>query len=105
MTWALEEITYPISCNLCAQEFGDLQTYVCTCSLDAPAFPSADDQRESARPACSTTQTPQATLKMSGSQGSIKREGSRAWKGQGSFDEPPAEQNSEEEEPAAWRQR
>ena len=23
MTWALEEITYPISCNLCAQEFGD----------------------------------------------------------------------------------
>ena len=35
-----------------------------TCSPDAPAFPSADDQRESACPACSTTQTPQATLKI-----------------------------------------
>ena len=23
MTWALEEVTHPISCNLCAQEFGD----------------------------------------------------------------------------------
>ena len=27
MTWALEEITHPISCNRCAQEIGDLQTY------------------------------------------------------------------------------
>ena len=27
MSWALEEITHPTSCNLCSQEFGDLQTY------------------------------------------------------------------------------
>ena len=35
-----------------------------TCSFDAPAFPSADDQRESICPACSTYPTPQATLKI-----------------------------------------
>ena len=35
-----------------------------TCSFDAPAFPSADDQRTSTCPACRTSQTPQATLKI-----------------------------------------
>ena len=37
MTWALEEITLPISCNLCAQEFGDLQTYFSHARLPFPA--------------------------------------------------------------------
>ena len=27
MNGSVEEVTQPISCNLCAQEFGDLQTY------------------------------------------------------------------------------
>ena len=40
MTWALEEITQPISCNLCAQEFGDLQTYNAHVRLTHLPFPS-----------------------------------------------------------------
>ena len=35
-----------------------------TCPLDALAFPSTDDKGESTSPACSTIQTPQATLKI-----------------------------------------
>ena len=35
-----------------------------TCPLDPCAFPITDDSRESTCPACSTTQTPQATLKI-----------------------------------------
>ena len=61
MTWALEEITYPTSCNLCAIIWR-VANVLHTCSPDAP--PSAHDHRESACPACSTTQTPQATLKI-----------------------------------------
>ena len=40
MTWALEEITLPISCNLCAQEFGDLQTYHTHARLTHLPFPA-----------------------------------------------------------------
>ena len=36
MTWALEEITLPSSCNLCAQEFANVLR---TCSLDPLAVP------------------------------------------------------------------
>ena len=63
MTWALEDITLPISCNLCAQEFGDLQTYYTHVRLTHLPFPSADDTRTHTCPACSTTQMPQAALK------------------------------------------
>ena len=40
MTWALEEIVLPISCNLCAQEFGDLQTYYTHAFLTHLPFPA-----------------------------------------------------------------
>ena len=36
----LEEITFPISCNLCAQEFGDLQTYCTHVRLTHLPFPA-----------------------------------------------------------------
>ena len=77
MTWALEEITHPISCNLCAQEFGDLQTYYAHARLTHVPFPSPTIQE----PTC-LLDNPDARgntqeMDMSGSQGSIKREGSR----------------------------
>ena len=65
MIWAFEEITHPISCNLCAQEFVDFRTYYAHVRLThLSVFPITDDSRESTCPACSTTQTPQATLKI-----------------------------------------
>ena len=63
MTWSLEEVTQPISCNLCAQEFGELQNVLCTCPRDASALSSSDDPSESACPASSTAKTQQATRK------------------------------------------
>ena len=48
------EVTQPISCDLCEQELGDLQTYHAHARLTHPALPSSDDQRESACPASST---------------------------------------------------
>ena len=79
MTWALEEITYPISCNLCAQEFGDLQTFYAHVRLTHLPFPSPtireSRQTQFARQPRRHINT--QDLDMSGSQGSIKREGSR----------------------------
>ena len=46
INWALEEITFPISCNLCAQEFGDLQTYYTHARMTHLPFP-APTMRES----------------------------------------------------------
>ena len=40
MIWALEEITHPISCDLCAQEFVDLQAYHAHVRLTHLFFPS-----------------------------------------------------------------
>ena len=40
ITWALEEITFPISCNLCAQEFGNLQTYYTHARMTHLPFPA-----------------------------------------------------------------
>ena len=65
MTWAVEEITHPMSCNLCAQEFGDFANVLYTGPPESSALPITDDSRESVCRVCSTTQTPQATLKTS----------------------------------------
>ena len=40
MTWSLEEVTQRISCNLCAQESGDLQTYYAHARLTHLLFPA-----------------------------------------------------------------
>ena len=40
MTWSPEEVTQPISCNFCAQEFGDLQTYCVHARLTHLPFPA-----------------------------------------------------------------
>ena len=51
MTWALEEIILPISCNLCAQEFGDLQTYYTHARLTHMPFPATTIRESNAQPA------------------------------------------------------
>ena len=76
MTWALEEITQPICCNLCAQEFGDLQTYYAHVRLIHLPFLSPTIQEKPARQPRRHRQHSR-DLDMSGSLGSIKRDGSR----------------------------
>ena len=51
MNWALEEIILPISCNLCAQEFGDLQTYYTHARLTHLPFPAPTIRESNAQPA------------------------------------------------------
>ena len=41
MTWSLEEVTQAISCNLCEQEFGDLQPYYAHARLTHLPFPAS----------------------------------------------------------------
>ena len=57
MTWSLQEVTQPISCNLREQEFSGSANVKRACSLDALALGSR------ARPASSTAKTQQATRK------------------------------------------
>ena len=84
MTWALDEITYSISCNLSAQEFGYVQTYYTHVRLTHLPFsvPTITENRH-AHPARQARRHRQHSqdLEMSGSQGSIKREGSRGAEG------------------------
>ena len=40
MTWSLKEVTEPITCNLCEQEFGDLQTDYAHARLTHLPFPA-----------------------------------------------------------------
>ena len=70
MTWSLEEVTQPISCNLCEQEFGDLQTYYAHARLTPLPFPAP-----TIRGSSSTAKMQQATRK-TWTRGSIKRDGS-----------------------------
>ena len=51
ITWALEEITLPISCNLCAQEFGDLQTYYTHVRMTHLPFPAPAIRESNPQPA------------------------------------------------------
>ena len=53
-TWALEEITLPISCNLSAQEFGDLQTYYTRARMTHLPFPAPAIRESTAQPAQQT---------------------------------------------------
>ena len=106
MTWALEEITHPISSNLCAQEFEDLQTYYTHVRLTHLPFP-APTIRENryAQPA----RQPRRHRQQSRSGHEREPRPTRGkevetWRGQGSFDEPSAEPSSEKEGPAARRQ-
>ena len=106
MTWALKKITHPISCNLCAQEFGDLQTYYAHVRLTHLLVPaptiSENRHAQHARQPRRHRQHSRAGAKDSSRGTAAEAERSR----EGSFDEPPAEPGSseEEEEPAARRQ-
>ena len=51
ITWALEEITLPISCNLCAQEISDLQTFCAHARMTHLPFPSPVIRESNAQPA------------------------------------------------------
>ena len=78
MTWSLEAVTQPISCNLCEQEFGDLQTYYAHARLTRRTCPSQLRRSEGVNmPSLSQDATGNTQeLDTSASLGSIMKDGS-----------------------------
>ena len=88
MTWSLEEVTQPITCNPCEQEFWGSAAPTFRGSRHAQHLRQPRRNRQHAR---------------NGHEREPRRDGSLSSKIEGSSDEPPAEP-SETEEPAAPRQ-
>ena len=79
MTWAPDEITHPIICNLCAHQFEGLQTYCAHVRLTHLPFHHRRSERVDMPSLLDNSDATGNTQEMdtSGSQGCIKRDGSR----------------------------
>ena len=82
VTWALEEVTFPISCNLCVQEVGDMQTYYTHVRLTHLPFP-APTIRENryAQPARQPRRHRQHSISGDEREPRVHQEGRQPWRG------------------------